>query len=99
MDEKPCIGLEHVLSRYKEVVPHVNLAGPTSFAPIIYKAMSIVKATQGARPHPKNLLNYFGYAAFIDPVKISLSALVLMYQRGRVRLKNMLPLPLTFSRQ
>ncbi len=31
----PCEGARGVLSRYRELAPHVRLAGPTSFAPII----------------------------------------------------------------
>ncbi|XP_076945042.1 E3 ubiquitin-protein ligase RGLG1-like [Bidens hawaiensis] len=39
----PCRGLEDVLRRYREIVPRVRLAGPTSFAPIIEMAMTIVE--------------------------------------------------------
>ena len=46
-EDEPCQGLDHVLSRYHELVSHVELAGPTSFAPVIYKAIEIVKANQG----------------------------------------------------
>ncbi|GJS98921.1 E3 ubiquitin protein ligase RGLG2-like protein [Tanacetum coccineum] len=35
-----CNGFEDVLSRYKEIVPHLKLAGPTSFAPVIEQAMT-----------------------------------------------------------
>ncbi|KAH1077518.1 hypothetical protein GYH30_052853 [Glycine max] len=40
-------GFEDVLSRYREIVPHLRLAGPTSFAPIIEMAMSIVEQSGG----------------------------------------------------
>ncbi|KAI5057607.1 hypothetical protein GOP47_0027994 [Adiantum capillus-veneris] len=41
-DHRPCDGFEDALARYKELVPQVRLAGPTSFAPIIEAAMDIV---------------------------------------------------------
>jgi len=31
------------LQRYTEIAPHIQLSGPTSFAPIIYEAIRIVK--------------------------------------------------------
>lgn len=46
-DERPCNGFEDALSRYRELVPHVRLAGPTSFAPIIEMAMTIVERSGG----------------------------------------------------
>ncbi|XP_078168174.1 E3 ubiquitin-protein ligase RGLG2-like isoform X3 [Carex rostrata] len=46
-DQRPCNGFTEVLSRYRELVPHVRLAGPTSFAPIIETAMSIVESSGG----------------------------------------------------
>uniref|UniRef100_A0A7C8Z9R9 RING-type domain-containing protein n=1 Tax=Opuntia streptacantha TaxID=393608 RepID=A0A7C8Z9R9_OPUST len=46
-DEIPCHGFEEVLSRYREIVPHLRLAGPTSFAPVIEKAMTIVEESGG----------------------------------------------------
>ncbi|KAJ0392895.1 hypothetical protein ATCC90586_002618 [Pythium insidiosum] len=36
---------EHIRERYREVVPNVVMAGPTSFAPIIYQAVNIVNQT------------------------------------------------------
>ncbi|KAM7251938.1 hypothetical protein ACFE04_023821 [Oxalis oulophora] len=45
--DKPCDGFEEVLSRYREVVPNLRLAGPTSFAPIIDMAMTIVAQSGG----------------------------------------------------
>ena len=38
-----CKGFEEVLNVYSKSVPHINLSGPTNFAPIIHKAISIVK--------------------------------------------------------
>jgi hypothetical protein len=38
-----CHGFHEVLARYNEVAPHVVLSGPTSFAPLIYEAIRIVK--------------------------------------------------------
>ncbi|KAJ6737293.1 COPINE FAMILY PROTEIN 1 [Salix viminalis] len=46
-DNRPCNGLEEALTRYREIVPHLNLSGPTSFAPIIDAAIDIVKKSGG----------------------------------------------------
>ncbi|XP_059449931.1 E3 ubiquitin-protein ligase RGLG2 isoform X2 [Corylus avellana] len=46
-DERFCNGFEEVLSRYREIVPHLRLAGPTSFAPIIEMAITIVEQSAG----------------------------------------------------
>lgn len=42
-DNRPCRGFEEVLERYRQIVPHLNLSGPTSFAPLIHAAMSVVE--------------------------------------------------------
>ncbi|XP_027123042.1 E3 ubiquitin-protein ligase RGLG2-like [Coffea arabica] len=46
-DERFCDGFEEVLSRYRELVPQLRLAGPTSFAPVIEMAMTIVEQSGG----------------------------------------------------
>ncbi|XP_016461429.2 E3 ubiquitin-protein ligase RGLG2 [Nicotiana tabacum] len=46
-DERFCNGFEEVLSRYREIVPELKLAGPTSFAPVIEMAMTIVEQSGG----------------------------------------------------
>ncbi|KAK7266606.1 hypothetical protein RIF29_19255 [Crotalaria pallida] len=46
-DERFCNGFEEVLSRYREIVPQLKLAGPTSFAPIIETGMTIVEQSGG----------------------------------------------------
>ncbi|XP_028233041.1 E3 ubiquitin-protein ligase RGLG2-like isoform X4 [Glycine soja] len=46
-DERFCNGFEEVLSRYRDIVPRLRLAGPTSFAPIIEMAMTIVEQSGG----------------------------------------------------
>ncbi|XP_073294058.1 E3 ubiquitin-protein ligase RGLG5-like [Primulina huaijiensis] len=46
-EERFCNGFEEVLSRYREIVPSLKLAGPTSFAPIIEMAMSVVQHSGG----------------------------------------------------
>jgi E3 ubiquitin-protein ligase RGLG len=42
-----CNGFEEVLARYREIVPQLKLAGPTSFAPIIEMAMTVVEQSSG----------------------------------------------------
>ena len=44
--KEQCDSLEHLLGRYTEIIPHVKLAGPTSFVPLIKKAIQIVKERQ-----------------------------------------------------
>ncbi|KAF3548411.1 hypothetical protein DY000_02003461 [Brassica cretica] len=44
---RSCNGFEQVLARYREIVPHLKLAGPTSFAPIIEMAMTVVEQSSG----------------------------------------------------
>ncbi|CAM6030531.1 unnamed protein product [Sphagnum balticum] len=46
-DHRPCAGFEEALSRYRTIVPHLRLAGPTSFAPIINAAVDIVEESGG----------------------------------------------------
>nr|ABK24478.1 unknown [Picea sitchensis] len=46
-NNRPCHGFEQVLERYKEIVPHLILAGPTSFAPVVEASMDIVEASGG----------------------------------------------------
>ncbi|XP_004502384.1 E3 ubiquitin-protein ligase RGLG5-like [Cicer arietinum] len=46
-EERLCNGFEEVLARYREIVPHLKLAGPTSFAPCIEMAMTIVEQSAG----------------------------------------------------
>lgn len=46
-DGRFCNGFEEVLSLYREIVPNLRLAGPTSFAPIIETAMTIVEESGG----------------------------------------------------
>ena len=44
--DRPCHGLEEVVGRYREIAPEIELAGPTSFAPVINKAIEIVRSTR-----------------------------------------------------
>ncbi|KAL9157401.1 hypothetical protein ABFS82_08G003000 [Erythranthe guttata] len=44
---KYCKGFEQVLSQYRDIVPKLQLAGPTSFGPIIEMAMTIVEKSGG----------------------------------------------------
>ncbi|KAK9111469.1 hypothetical protein Scep_018988 [Stephania cephalantha] len=46
-DHRHCRGFEEVLVRYREIVPLLNLAGPTSFAPIIDASVDIVEKSGG----------------------------------------------------
>ncbi len=45
-DGRSCKGFEEVLHRYSTVAKYVNLCGPTSFAPAVYKAIDIVRETK-----------------------------------------------------
>ena len=45
-ENKPFKGMPTAIERYKQVVPTLTLSGPTSFVPIIKKAISIVKETK-----------------------------------------------------
>ena len=42
----PCVGFEEVLQCYNDIARGVTLSGPTNFAPVIDKAIEIVKSTQ-----------------------------------------------------
>ncbi|KAK9052382.1 hypothetical protein SSX86_029011 [Deinandra increscens subsp. villosa] len=46
-EDRFCNGFEDVLSRYREIVPNLILSGPTSFAPVIEQAMTIVEQSGG----------------------------------------------------
>ncbi|CAD6262197.1 unnamed protein product [Miscanthus lutarioriparius] len=50
LNERPCHGYREALDRYKELVPHLKFAGPTSFAPLIEMAMTVVERS-GGRHH------------------------------------------------
>ncbi|KAH3884401.1 uncharacterized protein LOC127837089 [Dreissena polymorpha] len=43
-DESPCKGFKDVLDRYNDIAKRVQLSGPTNFAPLIHKAIELVKA-------------------------------------------------------
>eukprot|EP00164_Ancoracysta_twista_P000835 GFYU01001103.1.p1 GENE.GFYU01001103.1~~GFYU01001103.1.p1 ORF type:complete len:312 (+),score=61.09 GFYU01001103.1:107-937(+) len=45
--DRPCYGLDEILSRYREITPNIQLSGPTSFAPLIKEAINVVQATGG----------------------------------------------------
>ena len=42
-NDQPCRDLEQTLDRYASIAPAVSLSGPTSFAPLILKAIDIVE--------------------------------------------------------
>lgn len=41
-EDRPANGLHGAVMRYRQIAPHVQLAGPTSFAPLIKQAMRLV---------------------------------------------------------
>eukprot|EP00753_Platysulcus_tardus_P005381 PLAT13238.1.p1 GENE.PLAT13238.1~~PLAT13238.1.p1 ORF type:complete len:428 (-),score=88.09 PLAT13238.1:24-1307(-) len=43
--DQPCAGLEQVLSAYRALLPHLKLSGPTSFGPVVRKAVDTVVAS------------------------------------------------------
>lgn len=45
--DQPCKGLDATLEAYNNVIRRVSLSGPTSFAPIIEKAIEIVSQSRG----------------------------------------------------
>eukprot|EP01123_Difflugia_compressa_P013750 TRINITY_DN656_c0_g1_i1.p1 TRINITY_DN656_c0_g1~~TRINITY_DN656_c0_g1_i1.p1 ORF type:complete len:297 (-),score=55.21 TRINITY_DN656_c0_g1_i1:127-1017(-) len=45
-DGKIAKGFVEVLTRYNEIAPHIALSGPTSFAPLIREAISLVRQTK-----------------------------------------------------
>ncbi|CAM8953695.1 unnamed protein product [Rhodiola kirilowii] len=46
-DHRPCNGFSEVLVRYRDMIPHIKLSGPTSFAPIINAGIDIVEKNDG----------------------------------------------------
>ncbi|XXG72226.1 hypothetical protein AAC387_Pa07g1372 [Persea americana] len=46
-DHRSCNGFEEVLTRYRRIVPHLKLSGPTSFAPVIDASIDIVERSNG----------------------------------------------------
>jgi len=46
-DNQPCCGFKQALARYRELVPQLSFAGPTSFAPIIETVIGIVENSGG----------------------------------------------------
>ncbi|XP_058097399.1 E3 ubiquitin-protein ligase RGLG3 isoform X2 [Magnolia sinica] len=42
-DHRYCRGFEEALARYREIIPHLKLSGPTSFAPVITASIDIVE--------------------------------------------------------
>ena len=44
--DKACFKFSGVLERYDEITPNIKMAGPTNFAPLIYKAIEIVKESE-----------------------------------------------------
>ena len=47
-NQTPCIGLEDSLACYKHCTEYLQLSGPTSFAPAIYKAIEIVREEENS---------------------------------------------------
>ncbi|KAF8390843.1 hypothetical protein HHK36_023142 [Tetracentron sinense] len=47
IDNSPCHGFDEVLTCYRQIVPNLKLAGPTSYGPIVEAAIDIVERTGG----------------------------------------------------
>lgn len=45
-NDQPCAGVNGVLQQYNTIIPSVQLSGPTNFAPLIRKAIDIVRNTK-----------------------------------------------------
>jgi hypothetical protein len=50
-ENRPCRGVDEILTRYTEVTPTRTLSGPTSFAPLINKAVEVVKQSGRGEYH------------------------------------------------
>ncbi|KAK9266676.1 hypothetical protein L1049_001047 [Liquidambar formosana] len=46
-DNSPCHGFEEVLACYKNIVPNLQLSGPTSYGPVVDAAIDIVERSGG----------------------------------------------------
>lgn len=46
-DDQPCRDIHQMMERYGRIAPKVSLYGPTSFAPLIRKAIEIVEDSGG----------------------------------------------------
>ena len=46
---QPCRGFKEVLQMYNRVTPNIDMHRPTNFAPLIYKAIEIVRQTRKVR--------------------------------------------------
>lgn len=44
--DRPCRGMDEVISRYRELTPRVVLSGPTNYAPAIEAAVQVVQKTK-----------------------------------------------------
>jgi len=44
--DRSCLGFDDVLSRYNDIAPSIEMSGPTNFAPVIRKAMEVVRDTK-----------------------------------------------------
>ncbi|KAF3787102.1 hypothetical protein EJ110_NYTH23937, partial [Nymphaea thermarum] len=71
-DHRSCHGFEEVLTRYREIVPHLKLAGPTSFAPVINASIDIVERSKGMY-HVLVIITDGQVTEYSDPTSGSLS--------------------------
>ena len=60
-----CVGFHEVLEMYNKITPTVHMHRPTNFAPLIYKAIDIVRKTQKVCKHCEKLVKMCLFSWFL----------------------------------